>query len=215
MTTPMDLHPTVGRNQAGQVLPTDQAVHHQPLTPGRQRNLMAQASLLDALRHGRPITVGKGAEPDDKHRPAAVSWLCSSHGESPERWSHFVSAHGRWGPQLDPRNTGLTVQEDPNGNDVDSYLDHLLEAIRNDWAIGIYRQKNGRGVIAWDRESHGNQPALTIDPDGQINTYYNAPPEILDGYQEAKPTPQEYLNSTIRAAAAWDRNDRSRPPATS
>ena len=75
-----------------------------------------------------------------------------------------------------------------------------LDAVRNDYPIGIYRQPDGTAVITWDRQSHGNQPAVTADADDYVSTSYNIPKGLMDHYREARPTATAVLRQAVRTA---------------
>ena len=161
--------------------------------------IRAEGAMLEALRQGLPITTGFLDPPDMVHhggeryfprRPAAITWtfLTTEQG-CEELWSHIVSASGQYGPIIHPSEPDMTLDDTETAeNDLANRIDHLLSAIQAEWEIAIYRTPDGLGIITWDRQSHGNHPAIVVDQDRNVCTYYELPNSLRAGYKKAETT---------------------------
>ena len=173
--------------------------------------IRAEGAMLEALRQGLPITTGFLDPPDMVHhggeryfprRPAAITWtfLTTEQG-CEELWSHIVSASGQYGPIIHPSEPDMTLDDTETAeNDLANRIDHLLSAIQAECEIAIYRTPDGLGIITWDRQSHGNHPAIVVDQDRNVCTYYELPNSLRAGYKKAETTPQTLVREAVEAA---------------
>lgn len=142
-----------------------------------------QASLLFAVLKGLRITTGRNS------RGAAVSWPSLFRAEHPIGWSHLVSRGGRWGGVPHPDDNWFTLKGEKEGlSELSNRMDHLLEAIGEGWPVFIYRTPEATGVITWERRSHGNRPAITINPRMEVSSWYNLPDWLKGGMSRTPET---------------------------
>ena len=132
----------------------------------------ALAGALRAVSQGRKIKA-VFEDPQDLAAPVSLTW---KEGET-ERYT-MRSAEGRHLPQTIPVG-GHRQMLRGGGKSVDDQgvFDKIFDALRHRCQVGAYRS-NGLAVIAWDRQSHGNHPGVTLDEAGWVTCYHELPAEI-------------------------------------
>ena len=151
-----------------------------------------QASLLFALAKDRPITTGRNS------KGAAISWTSSFTGEYPIGWSHLVSRGDHWGGIPEPGDGWFILQGEEEGlSELSSRMDHLVDAIGEGWPVFIYTTPEGTGVITWERRPHGDNPAITINPQMEVSSWYDLPESLTAGMRRAPETPHGMLQQAL------------------
>ena len=133
----------------------------------------AFASLMQAVRDGRPVHIRPNREP----LTAAVLW------EPKHTRLSFISEGQGWKPQPEDHQD-MTHTITSKDSSWSNRMDHLLQAITAEWPIFIY-QHDGLGIITWDRQSHSNWPMITLDEQNWLTIYYQGHPELLKHRKEA------------------------------
>lgn len=127
----------------------------------------AFADLMLAIRDGRETEV------EFSRSLPAIRWR----GTDGKALS-FHSDGTRWyAPAIPPDNPVDLAHEEYQGYH-ENMIDHMLTAIRAGWDFRIFI-RNGTGVMTWDRESHGNRPAVTVDAEGNV-VFHRERPEGLE-----------------------------------
>ena len=157
-----------------------------------------EGSLLFALSKGARITIGRNAQ------GSVVSWLSPSVGQGSKGLSHLVSKGERWGGIPYPTDDWFALKYEEGGpTELSNRMDHLLYAIRDGWPVFIYTTPDGTGVITWERQSHGNNPAVTIDQGGEVSSWYDLPDSLRAGKTLA-PEDQIDMLAVAMDKAGWE-----------
>ena len=154
---------------------------NKPEEPSNVRWAPVFASLMMTVRDGQPVQLRASTlEP----RTASIEWRPDpKYGHQKIRFSRDQQ---RWGPEP-ADHPALTHTIGSADSSWPNRIDHLLEAITEEWPIFIYRH-DGLGIITWDRQSHGNWPMLTLDESDWLTIYYQGHPELLKHRQETTVT---------------------------
>ena len=143
-------------NDAGSPNEMDNALAHLMLAIRGGRRLAISRVTTDsldrhALSHKAAYVRLEWLDPDDRHQ-AVVSVQCAS-----RMWTEHVPDNG------------------PSVPDVYSTLDKLIDAVQYQYDIRTFVNDAGDAVLAWNRASHGNRPAVVLREHDIVETYYDAP----------------------------------------
>ena len=141
-------------------------------------NGRALANLLVSVREGRAIHVAKGPL-GYPYRQTALYWQSGRSGHT----SKVILNCGRYQSFLSPERDERYVLANGNAVIDDGYLfDKVLTAVQCNSPVGAY-MSHGMAVMAIDRQTHSNQPGVTLDEENRVTFYYDLPREIWDDFQ--------------------------------
>ena len=131
------------------------------------------------------------------------------------RVSHRVEPPGQPGRPLGrnprARDGWFILQGEEEGlSELSSRMDHLVDAIGEGWPVFIYTTPEGTGVITWERRPHGDNPAITINPQMEVSSWYDLPESLTAGMRRAPETPHGMLQQALDSVQWEPRAPRAR-----
>lgn len=141
---------------------------------------LALGSMMKTIQRKMPVVVqrvpcspGHHGEPLGRAAFMSISWT-DQHGK--QRYVLSVASTGSYWVENAPRIHSPAI--------VDQYsvFDKMFSAIDHHYEIKTFVDQYGNAVVAWDRASHGNCPAVILTPDGRALTYYNAPDYVRENF---------------------------------